>query len=195
PFTVQANATLNVGNGVSVLIRDAQNLTVTGAMNVTAPASFAIEDLNDGFATGGIVVNGTLSFSGTTLSRAGGSDGSDNTRIQVNSGGELSASNSTFTWNNLVLAAGSKLTGTDLSNDTFATTLSVPAVDIPLLSNNQSFQDIDINANDSLPSGQTATLSQIGTVSTANLRYVFPGPFTVQANATLNVGNGVSVLI
>ena len=88
----------------------------------------------------------------------------------------------------------------DLSNDAFNQPLYLPITDVPLLSaagggsDNQSFQDIDISAG-TLASGSTVNLNAIGTVSTANLRYVFPNGFTVAAGATLNVGASVPVLV
>ena len=61
-------------------------------------------------------------------------------------------------------------------------------------SNNAQFQDIDILAG-TLTSGQTLALNAIGTASTANLRYVFAGNFTVDSGATVTVGPNVSVLV
>jgi Ca2+-binding RTX toxin-like protein len=88
----------------------------------------------------------------------------------------------------------------DLSNDAFNQPLYLPITDVPLLSaagggsDNKSFQDIDILAS-TLAGGSTVNLNAIGTVSTANLRYVFPNGFTVAAGATLNVGGSVPVLV
>src|SRR5439155_1483044 len=69
-----------------------------------------------------------------------------------------------------------------------------PAIDVPLLTSNQSFQDVDINAG-SLTSGQTVPLNLMGTTTSANLRYVFPGAFTVNSGAMLSLGAGVNVQI
>ena len=54
-----------------------------------------------------------------------------------------------------------------------------PALDLTLLSDNQSFQDVDILPA-TLSSGQSVSLSPLGTATTANQRYVFPGAFTVR---------------
>ena len=199
-FEVKPNATLSIGDGVSALIRYAQTITVdSGGTLSFGAAAVAIQDSNyDG--TFGIVVNGTMSASGASFTRLSNSNGNDNSQLLVNAGGKLTASNSNFDWDNVVLANGSvQLISTDITNNIFgltaaSTVLSVPITDIPFLANNQSFEDIDIDAG-SLSGNQTVTLNQMGTATTVNLRYVFPGAFTVQAGATLNIGAGVNVLI
>ncbi|MFI5460668.1 MAG: Ig-like domain repeat protein, partial [Isosphaerales bacterium] len=140
-----------------------------------------------------IVVNGLLSATGTQFINPGNVANSLN-QIYVGSGGELTASNSTFGVNQLYLANGSVLKPGDLAGNTFNSTIYASALDLPLLAGNQSFQDIDILAA-TLNSGQTVSLIPLGTVTTANQRYVFPGPFTVSSGATLNVEAGASVLI
>ena len=139
-----------------------------------------------------ILVNGTMSATGTTFNLGG--NNASLTQIQVNSGGELTATNSTFNLNQLVLESGSILSSTDLTNDTFNLPLYLPALDIPLVANNLSFHAIEIFAG-TLSTGQSLSLNQIGTASTANLVYVFTGAFTVQAGATLNVSPNVGVEI
>ena len=129
------------------------------------------------------------SFSGST---------SYTTQIVVNSGGHLQASNSTFALNNVTLNTGSILNAGDFTGNSFNSPLFLPAIDVQYLSgtgsNNAQFQDIDILAG-SVASGQTLALNAIGTASTANLRYVFDGNFTVSSGATVTVGPNVSVLI
>ena len=112
--------------------------------------------------------------------------GSLNTQIVVNSGGELTASSSTFNVNNLVLENGSVVGPSDFTNDAFNLPVSLPALDIPMLANNLNFQAIEIFGG-SLSSGQSLSLNLIGTASTANLVYVFTGGFTVATGATLIV--------
>src|SRR5439155_640559 len=102
--------------------------------------------------------------------------------------GHLAASGCTFAWISFTLANGSVLNSGDLTGDAFDTTLSVPVTDVPLLTNNLRFQDVDVSGP--LPSGQAVTLGLMGTQTAANLRYVFPAGFTVQANATLTFGTG-----
>ena len=177
-FTVAAGATLAVGPNVSVLIES--TLTAGGSL------TFASGDTVSLYA-GVIAVNGTMSATNDTFTNTGAGS-----YIAVNSGGELVASNSTFTLAQLSLDNNSKLNGTDLAGDVFKTPVSLPYNDVQYLGNNASFDDIDINAG-TIPSG-TLSLNQIGT-NTSNLRYVFPGEFTVASGATFNVGANVSVLI
>ena len=61
-------------------------------------------------------------------------------------------------------------------------------------SNNLSFEQINILGG-TLTSGQTLALNAIGTATTANLQYVFPNNFTVNAGATMNVAPNVSVIL
>src|SRR5271157_2012903 len=97
-----------------------------------------------------VVVNGTLTATGTTFNQSG--QGYGGNVLTVNSGGHLIASGSTFTLNQVTLNAGSVFNPGDLSNDTFNQPLYLPVTDVPLLStagggsDNKSFQDIDILA-------------------------------------------------
>src|SRR5208337_3512633 len=129
------------------------------------------------------------------------------TDIDVASGGELKASNSTFTLNQLTLESGCTFNPGDLVGNTFNLPLFLPASDVQNLSgtgnNNASFQDIDIQTT-TLASGQTLALNaDIGTaqVATSTLRYVFPDSITIQgasttaSAATLTVAPNVSVFI
>jgi hypothetical protein len=193
-FTVQAGATMTVQPGVRVLIRDNQVLTVNGLLDVDAAGSFEIEDFNGGQISG-IVVNGTMDVTGTAFTRAsGGFNGSDWARIVVNSSGRLIASGSTFDWDELYLDNGSVLNAGDLTGNAFDLQLAVPAGHVARLGSNRRFEDVNVLAG-TLASGQTLNLAAIGTETTANLRYVFPGAFDVRAGATMTVQPGVRVLI
>ena len=83
-----------------------QTITDDGALNVGTGATMTFEIGYE--TTTQIVVNGTMEATGATFNR-GGNDYS-NTLIQVNSGGELTATGSTFALNQLVLEGGSLLT-------------------------------------------------------------------------------------
>ena len=86
----------------------------------------------------------------------------------------------------------------DLVGNAFNLPSYIPAIDVQYLSgtgsNNLQFQGIYIQP-DTLTSGQTVALNAIGTQNTTNLRYVFPGNFTVNQGATLAVGANVPVTI
>ncbi len=191
-FTVAG--TMNVGAGVSVLIQPGVTLTDNGTLTfgngdtVTFAYSYG--------ATTQIQVGngGLLTASTTTFTAPDTVD--DLVQIYVNSGGHLQANNSTFALSRVYLDNGNILNATDLSGNSFNDPLFLPAADVQYLSgsgsDNAQFQDIDILPG-SVPSGQTLALNAIGTASTAKLRYVFPGNFTVAG--TMNVGAGVSVLI
>ena len=188
-FTVDTGATLTVGTGTSVLI-DPVTITDNGAMNVTGASIGFVAGYS---ATTQILVNGTLSASGSNFYISGGNYASF-ALLQVDSGGELIAGTTSFNINELSLVSGSILNSGDLTNDTFNLPIYVPFQDVALLSNNQSFQNVNIIAG-TMASGQTLSLVPIGTVSTASLVYIFQGNFTVGTGATLTVGTGTSVLI
>ena len=189
-FTIQAGATLSVSPNVKVEINANETITDSGALNTGSGTTFVFEIGYE--TTTEILVNGTMNATSSVFNLAG--NDASNTLIQVNSGGELSATGTTFSLNQLVLENGSILSATDLTNDTFNLPLYVPALDIPLLANNQSFQAIEMPAA-TLSTGQSLSLNLIGTTSTANLVYVFTGAFTIQAGATLSVSPNVKVEI
>ncbi len=76
----------------------------------------------------------------------------------------------------------------DLVGNAFDSPLYIPAIDVQYLSgtgnNNLRFQAIEIQA-DTIVSGETLALNAIGTQTTANLRYVFPGGLTVDQGGTV----------
>ena len=188
-FTVGTGATLTIGTGTSVLI-DPVTLTDNGAMNVTGASIGFVAGYS---ATTQLLVNGTLDSSGSNF-YISGSNYAPFALLQIDSGGELSASTTAFSLNELNWVNGSVMNSGDVTNDTFNLPIFVPFQDVALLSNNQSFQNINIIAG-TMASGQTLTLAPIGTVSTASLVYIFQGNFTVGTGATLTIGTGTSVLI
>ena len=203
-FEIKKGGTLKVDDGVNVLL-DAENKSLT----VDLGGTLTIGDANGGAtvvqqqfasATGptteGIVVSGNMNVANSSFTIAKSivpPPFADVAIIQVNSGGELQAQNSTFSWDSLTLDSGSVLKPSDLSGDTFNQTITVPWQDVQFLGDNQSFEEIEI-LGDTMASGASLSLDPIGTVSTANLVYRFAGNFTVGAGATVSVGDGVRVL-
>ncbi len=191
-FTIQAGGSLTVAAAVAVQIGAAQTFTDGGTLTFGSGDSVSFPAAQ--FATTQLVVNsgGVVNAASTNFSTPGNASGSL-TQIVVNSGGELIAASSTFGVNQLVLANGSVLNPGDLTNDVFNLPIYVPALDVPLLTNNQSFGAININGG-SLSAGQSLTLGPIGTKLTANL-YIFPSGFTIQAGGSLTVAAAVAVQI
>src|SRR5947209_18727396 len=95
------------------------------------------------------VTNSSFTFA----SGSWGEPNSNTSSIQVLAGGHLTATGSTFGWDYLSLDNSSILNSGEVAGNTFNTTLYVPAVDVPLLTNNQRLQDVNINGG-SLTSGQ-----------------------------------------
>ncbi len=189
-FEVQSGATLSFANGASVQINNGQTITVDAGGTLNTGAATVTQQEDNNGATEGILVNGTMTATGTDF--PGGPY--DNSRIEVGANGSLTASNSTFAWNYFELDNGSKVATGNLTGNIFNTTVYAPATDVQYLGNNASFQAIDLLAG-SLSSGQSVSLGLIGTVSHANLKYLFTGAFEVQSGATLSFANGASVQI
>lgn len=176
PVSVSSGATLSVGASASVVIDS--TVSDGGALNFANGDSVSIY-------ANQITVNGTMTASDDTFSSAGYSPS-----IAVNSGGELTATNSTFSLSQLSFDNNSILTASDLSGDVFNMPIYLPYNDIRYLGNNSTFNDVNINYA-TLASG-TLNLGQIG--SAASLRYVFPNGFNIAAGATVNVGADIKVL-
>ncbi len=193
-FTVSSGATLNVAANVDVQLFSGLTLTDNGTVNF---ASGDTMTLYGSFSTQQIVVGsgGLLTAAGTTFNSFGSSITS---LIVVNAGGHLQASNSTFSssLSQVNLNTGSILNAGDLTGNSFNCPLFVPENELQYLSgsgsNNAQFQAIEIQAGN-VPSGQTVALNLIGTLTTANLYYVFQAGFTVSSGATLNVAANVDV--
>ncbi len=194
-FTVQAGATLSVAAGVKTLIQPGVTLANSGTLNFAAGAAVEL-----GYAFGTttqIVVNngGLLNASGASFSA---SSTGNTTLLTVNAGGRLRASGSTFNITQVKLDDGSLLSAGDLAGNTFNSPLFLPAGGVQYLSGpgneNLRFTDVNLLAG-SLTAGQTVNLNPIGTGSLGTQRYVFPGNFTVQSGAVLNVGTGANLLL
>jgi Bacterial Ig-like domain (group 3) len=190
-FTVASGATINVGANVNLVIGGGQTFTDSGAMSFSTGDTVTFVRVFN--ATTQFTVNGALSASGTSFV-VSNSPSSSSAVIQVNSGGHLTASNGTFALDQLTLNNGSVLNPGDLTGDGFDQTITVPFSAVPLLTNNRRFQDVNIQ-NGTFPSPQTLALNAIGTDTTANLRFVFIGGFTVASGATINVGPNVTLVI
>ena len=191
PVIVDNGAALSVGAGASFTLGAGQTITDNGALSFANGDSVSFPTAN--YDTTQIVVNGTMSAAGTTFVNPGNAYESLN-QIYIGTAGELMATSSTFDVNQLVLSSGSVLNQDDLSSDTFELPIYVPALDLPLLANNQSFQDVYILGG-SLNDGQSLAVNLIGTKSTVNLLYIFPSGFTVNSGAALTVADDVSVQI
>ncbi len=190
PVEVVSGAKLSVATGASVQINNGQTITVDAGGTLNTGAATVTQQEDNNGATEGILVNGTMTATGTNF--PGGPY--DNSRIEVGANGSLTASNSTFAWNYFELDNGSKVATGNLTGNIFNTTVYAPATDVQYLGNNASFQAIDLLAG-SLSSGQSVSLGLIGTGSHANLKYLFTGAFEVQSGATLSFANGASVQI
>jgi hypothetical protein len=191
PVEIDSGAALQIASSAILTLGAGQTLRVDGTLSLGANDSVTFPTAQ--FATTQIVVNGLLTATSAQFINSGSATASE-TQIYVGSGGELKVSSSTFAIDNLRFPIGSIVSSGDLSANAFDTTIDISALDLPQLADNQSFDDVNI-LPETLTSGQTVSLDSIGNLLTTNLRYLFPGGFTVGAGATLNVNSGVSVLI
>ena len=187
--TASSNAVINLTSSGTVTHSTSANDAVLSLMtNSSTTVSLASGSIAIGAATSTIAGplnvsgSGTLQLSGTTLNGSGA----------LTDAGGLIATNSTFAGGQVTFGTGNTLSSGNLTNNIFNTTVSAPAAEISLLTNNASFEAIDIAAG-SLNSG-TVALNLIG--SSTNQSYVFGGRASpVQSGATLNVGSGVNSLL
>ena len=194
-FTVNSGAILTVADDVSVQIGAGQTIADDGTITFSSGDQVSFPQAN--YDTTQILVNsgGILNATATTFINPGNAYESLD-QIAVASGGEFIAANSTLDLDQLYLESGSILNQGDLTNDVFNLPIYVPALDLPLLTSNQSFQDVYLSyLGGSLGSGQSLALNLIGTQSTADLLYIFPSGFTVNSGATLKVADDVTVQI
>ena len=161
-FTVGTDGTMAVGAGVAVTIPAGETLNDEGTLKFASGDIVSYPGSGFGGGQGQIVVTGTLDTTGTTFNSGG-------VAIAVDPGGVIDPTGSTFN-------AG----------------IAVPYDDVSALTDNVSFEQIEIDAG-TLSSG-TVDLNSIGT-DTINLSYSFPGGFIVGTDGTLAVGKGVMVTI
>ena len=159
-FTLQSGSSIVVGPGVTVGLPTTQTLSVGGLVQFNS--------------------NDKMSLPG----------GSGPAQILVTAGGTLAATNTTFTGtgsSNITVDTSGTITPT---GSTFAVPIFVPYNDVPALTNNYSFNQININ-NATLSSGEL-DLNAIGT-DTSSLSFSFPKGFTLQSGSSIVVGPGVTV--
>ena len=147
PVELTSGVTLNVDDNVSVLL-DAFNQSLTvdagGEPKIGRLAKVVQQEFGSG-GTEGIVVNGSMTATGASFSVAGGGD---NAQIVVNGpSGHLIATDSEFSWNNLILNVGSTDT---LQFVAFATELAI-----------NSGATIDIHSDDFSSTGATVVASTL----------------------------------
>ena len=183
-FTVDLGATVAVGPNVALSIPASETFIDNGTLSFATGDNVTL-DGNCCGAPGEITVGGSLTADDTTFPGGSGI-------ITVNSGGHLTAKNTTFDISQLSFNNTSVLNSGDLMGDTFNTTLFLPYNELQYLGDNTSFDQININAG-ILASG-TLNVGLIGKVTT-NLNYVFPGGFTVDSGATVAVGSNVALSI
>ncbi len=172
PVTIGPEAT----NGGALTLADNGTLTFAAGNAVTLSATVEYNTLTQ------IVVGsgGLLNAAGTVFNSSIAEGGT--TLIAASSGGHLEASNSTFALSVVNLNIGAVLNAGDLVGNAFDSPLYIPAIDVQYLSgtasSNLQFQNIYIQP-DTITSGQSVALNLIGTQNTSNLRYIFPGNFTI----------------
>ena len=186
--SVSTGASMSFGAGADLTVGAGQTVDVNGALtfNDGAQVSFLPDDVQ----LTRIIVGGTLTATASSFTATGSSE---NCYLTLRSTGRLIASDCTFSLGQVVLGTNAMQSG-DLVGNVFenGTVLVVPYRWVNFLSENASLGDIAIDPG-TISSGALA-LNAIGTDVT-NLRYVFPGGFTIGSRAAVNVGPGVTVVI
>jgi hypothetical protein len=193
-FRVGTGAGLTVGPGVPVVLRPNTQLTVDGAAYFGADTAVTFEyayGASTQIAVGG---GGLLNATGATF---GAQSLSYNfTQVLVGGGGRLVSAGSAFALSRVYIDADAQLDAGDLTDSTFASPLFLAYYDVPHLSAaapNRSFRDVNILTG-TMNAGEALDLAYIGQ-SSPDLRYVFPGNFTVGAGATLTTDPNIRVVL
>jgi hypothetical protein len=188
------DGTLTIADNGTLIFGASDNVTLDANVPAPYPTNYSTVRIEVG--SGGLMTASGANFNATT---AYNYNSGYSTQIQVDSGGHLQASNSSFSVGQVNLSSGAILNAGDFVGNAFYGPLYIPAIDVQYLSgtanNNLRFQAIYIQPNDTLLSGQTLTLSAIGTQTTTSLSYIFPGNFTVDQGASVTVGPNVPLQI
>ena len=187
-FTIESGATVAVGTDVPVYIGAGQTFTDDGSLTF---ASGDTVTFNVGCCdtSQSMVVGGTLTADGTTFNDTAAGGVSD---LNIGSGGNIQASDSTFSITELSISNGAVYESGDLTGNVFNMPIYVPYEDLQYLGGNTSFNQIAFNTG-SLATG-TLDLDPIGTNITS-LSYGFAGAFTIESGTTVAVGPDVAVYV
>ena len=170
-FTIASGASVSVAcPTVSVLMPEALQTFTDNVGRSTSPSGDVSVTISTYGYNNQISVSGSLTANGTIFGGGGGG-----ATIQVNAGGHLAASNSTFNIGSLTLDNSSVLNSGDLDGRHIQHANLRRTATCRIYQTTRPFEDIDINASAPLPVAYTETSKRrvIGT-NTSNLRYVFP---------------------
>ena len=117
---VPSGTSLTIGTGAVVYISDGVTVGVSGQLSVSSATVVIDKNVNNN--TDGIVVNsgGTMTVTGSAFSRSGGYN--ENAHLEIGSNGQLTATGTSVSLDNLYLDSGSN---DQLTSDVLATQLQV----------------------------------------------------------------------
>ena len=182
-FTVNSGAMLSLGAGVNVQINNGVTITDNGTLNVNG-ANTVVAQENNNCCSEGFVVNGSMNASGDAFSVT--QAGAYTAQIVVNSGGHMTAANSTFSLTQLVLDNSSVLNSGDWTGDAFNLPIYVPYNDVQYLGGNAAFWGVVYAVNGQLSSGEVVVVH-------SNAKLV--GAIDVDGRGTVGLGSSAPNLI
>ena len=208
-LSYQLTSDLQIAIGAAIIVRanvpvtmvNFSTLTINGSAAFEAGSVLSFENKNAGPSANGptvILVNGSMNAIGATfVTVTPTQNNSTLSRIIVNSGGRLTASDSTFQISDVTWDFGALMSATDLQRNRFDTELLVPGELVRFLSqqgggsDNRRFNKINIRGGN-FTSG-TLTLSAIGTETTQNLSYQLAADLQIAIGAAIIVRANVPV--
>ena len=193
-FVIPDKSLVTFANDSKIVIADNVTITVNGGLNVGKVGAFFVNELDPAMGQG-MTVNGSLNVADAKngFFIAAPNVPTDITRLQFGPDATFTAINSTFAWDQFIIPNETKFNAASLVGNAFDTSLFVAASKIPLITNNLRFQDVNINPGSTFDG--VLQLAPIGTQTTANQRYVFPGDFTIGKSNGVIVSQGTRVLI
>jgi len=192
--TIVSGAHLTFAPGTRVEIGNTVFVEVEGTLTFDKAAQVGIYESN-GFSSvvsSGINVHsgGLLEVDETNFLRLTSS--SDQSEINVLAGGRFQATNSNLNIDKVFWAEGSLLSAGDVVGNAMPSAIRLPGDFIPQLVNNRSFNLVQIHGT---PITTEFTATQMGTESTANLRYQFDSDVTIISGAGVTFAPGTIVEI
>ncbi|WP_158222536.1 CARDB domain-containing protein [Rhodopirellula sp. MGV] len=188
---------LQIDPGVLLKFDPGTRVEVANSVNINVGGKLWFDDVSE---VGFFDNNNSGSVSSTSIEvQSGGeleadstpfvllSNGNDNSFVEVESGGRFKADDSDFSIKNIVWRGGSILNFGDVVNNVFGAVVTVPAMLIPRLENNDSFGRVDVSG-ESVTSD--TTIRNMGTVSTTNLSYRLTSDLQIDAGAQLKFNPG-----
>ncbi|WP_436716024.1 hypothetical protein U8335_28210 [Roseiconus lacunae] len=189
---IDPGALLKFDPGTRIELANSVNVSVEGKLwfDDVSDVGFFDNNTYNSVSTTSIEVQsgGILEADSTPFTLA--TTGNDQSFVEINAGGQFLAEDSDFLIKNVIWRGASLLNIGDVQNNVFGAIVGAPVEYVPRLENNDSFNRIDLSGD---PVNSDTTLTQMGTVTTTNLKYRFTNDILIAPGSMLKFGPGTTV--